>query len=102
DGTRQERGHGDHRPAQGRQLEDDVAHAEAVAHGCNTLGEAPLPLVGRGWGRGWQLGAPRRTTTAPLPNPPPQGGREQAEFVARPRLTSSTCALTRAVHFCHR
>ena len=39
---------------------------------------APLPLVGRGWGWGSLLScASRPTTTTPLPNPPPQGGRER-------------------------
>src|SRR5262249_60469615 len=48
---------------------------------------APLPLVGRGWGGGSAVPSqaarllPRCIT--PLPDPPPQGGREQTEFADR-------------------
>src|SRR5581483_3756262 len=35
---------------------------------------APLPLAGRGWGWGSTYDEPSRGT--PLPDPPPQGGRE--------------------------
>src|SRR5262249_8300346 len=44
----------------------------------------PLPLVGRGEGWG-SLCEARSCITAPppLPNPPPQGGREHTEFAAR-------------------
>src|SRR5262249_48629246 len=38
---------------------------------------------GRGWGGGRDLGEPSPTTSAPLPNPPPQGGREHTERVMR-------------------
>src|SRR6266516_262863 len=44
----------------------------------------PLPLVGRGWGWGQrnsaQLAPPNSCRTTPLPNPPPQGGRNHPEF----------------------
>ena len=38
---------------------------------------APLPLAGRGWGWGSRSRIASQHTTTPLPNPPPQGGREQ-------------------------
>src|SRR5215471_14565063 len=44
----------------------------------------PSPLVGRG--EGWGSFCEERLVhhrTTPLPTPPPQGGREQTEFVAR-------------------
>jgi hypothetical protein len=45
---------------------------------------APLPLAGRGWGWGSVFGATTaHLFTTPLPSPPPQGGREQAEYAAR-------------------
>ena len=47
------------------------------------------PLVGRGWGWGSPWFASALTlvvhqSTTPLPNPPPQGGREHTELAARP------------------
>src|SRR5579872_536973 len=41
---------------------------------------APLPLVGRGWG--WGCPAHRSYRT-PLPDPPPQGGREHTIFLVK-------------------
>src|SRR5579872_2041755 len=38
---------------------------------------APLPLVGRSWGC-----PAHRSYRTPLPDPPPQGGREHATFLA--------------------
>src|SRR5205807_1225405 len=45
--------------------------------------------VGRGRGWGSELGDVSSTTTTPLPNPPPQGGREQSEQVAPPSPTAA-------------
>src|SRR5262249_40011935 len=45
---------------------------------------APSPLVGEGWGGGWNLLRSMRQTTTPTPNPSPQGGGEQTERVVRP------------------
>src|SRR5215831_15171941 len=58
----------------------------------------PLPLVGRGGGWGSLFGATsvlHRIT--PLPNPPPQGGREQTEFAARADSISHEYARLRCV-----
>src|SRR6266849_3340303 len=56
----------------------------------------PSPLWGGvgGGGDSWRTHF-MQTTTTPLPSPPPQGGREQAEFVARADSNSSEHALTR-------
>src|SRR5262245_53643145 len=54
-----------------------------------------LPLVGRGWGwgsRDWRTAVCH--AHHPLPNPPPQGGREQTEFAARADSISHERALT--------
>ena len=42
---------------------------------------SPPPLAGEGQGGGMQKGS--RVQAHPLPNPPPQGGREQTEHVER-------------------
>src|SRR4051812_29593134 len=51
---------------------------------CQVRRWAPLPLVGRGrgWGSNSWVRSARQTLT-PLPNPPPQGGREHSELAAR-------------------
>jgi hypothetical protein len=41
----------------------------------------PSPLAGEGQGRG--CSQTHELLTTPLPTPPPQGGREQAESAAR-------------------
>jgi hypothetical protein len=45
----------------------------------------PSPLEGEGQGGGYA--ACIELLHTPLPNPPPQGGREQTEFAARTPLT---------------
>src|SRR5262245_63743977 len=42
--------------------------------------------AGEGLGVGVEVGDNRRQTTTPLPNPPPQGGREHTVFRARESL----------------
>src|SRR5438128_5628103 len=68
----------------------------------------PLPLVAMGWGGGREIGAPPfAMRTTPLPNPPPQGGREQTEFAALADSISHERALSvvfqlRAIPFAER
>src|SRR5439155_21556291 len=48
----------------------------------HTRGALPSPLWGGVGGGGRSVEMTRATTPTPLPNPPPQGGREQAVLVA--------------------
>src|SRR2546425_10871141 len=58
------------------------------------LGVLPSPLWGGAGGGGREIGAPPfAMRTTPLPNPPPQGGREQTEFATRADSISHERAL---------
>src|SRR5262245_46786408 len=70
------------------------------AQGARALGALPSPLWG-GVGGGdsailSQVAPPLSRRITPLPNPPPQGGREQTEFAARADSISHERALATA------
>ena len=46
---------------------------------CSTLGALPSPLWGGVGGGGHEIALRVANRVTPLPNPPPQGGREQTE-----------------------
>ena len=53
--------------------------------------------MGEGLGVGWcNVATLVHHGTTPLPNPPPQGGREQTEFVVRAELHFTKTALAHA------
>jgi hypothetical protein len=72
-----------------------------------------LPLAGEGWGEGWRQR--RRAWLTPLPNPPPQGGREhtfravkayaqrcEQIWLAISRRIAPECCLTTSRPLCQR
>src|SRR5438105_717825 len=60
------------------------AHSSEEMRG--TAPQRSLPPCGGGTGRG--VTSDSESGTTPLPTPPPQGGREQAEFASRSSLHS--------------